>query len=337
MEETVVADSSQETGTTQNEGSAQEGFDVESASDNLANDLFEKTESEASIDLPEETAETAEEITPETVVQAKPAPKTWPKEMHEHWAKTPPAVQEYWETREKQMLDGLEQYKGAAAYGKQMHDVINPYMATIQAAGVNPPQAVQYLLNAHQKLSTGSPAQKAELFRALAKDYGIDVGGTGEAIDTPQVDPMVRQLQEELHSIKQTLQGSAQAQTAAERERIGKEVNSFASDAAHPYFDEVADDIVVMLKSGASLQDAYEKAVWANPVTRAKEMARLQQEQVETNRKAALDKAAAAKKAASVNIQNRDTRRAPTETKRATMRNLDDALQESMREIRSTH
>ena len=44
-------------------------------------------------------------------------------------------------------------------------------------------------------------------------------------------------------------------------------METFALDTkAHPYFDEVADDIIALLKTGASLQEAYDKAVWANPV-----------------------------------------------------------------------
>lgn len=315
--------------------SGQESIDIESVSDNLASDLFPSNEKpeQAAEDFSDEPQEpTQEEETPPQV-EVKPAPKTWPKEMHEHWGKVPVEVQNYWETREKQMLDGIEQYKESANYGKQMRDAVSPYMDLIRSQGIDAPQAVNVLLGAHAMLTNGSPEQKTAYFKDLAKNYGIDLGAPGEET---QVDPMIRQLQTELHGIKQALHGSVQAQTNAERERISKEVNSFATDGAHPYFDEVADDIVVMLKAGSSLQDAYDKAVWANPVTRAKEMARLQQEQADELRKKSLEKAAAAKKAASVNIHNRDTRRTPTEAKRATMRNLDDALQETMREIKST-
>lgn len=61
-----------------------------------------------------------------------------------------------------------------------------------------------------------------------------------------------------------------------EMARIEKEVEAFAADPAHPFFDELSDDIAAILKTGASLAEAYEKAVWANPVTRAKEILRRQ-------------------------------------------------------------
>lgn len=58
---------------------------------------------------------------------------------------------------------------------------------------------------------------------------------------------------------------------------LGEEITAFAADPAHPYFDEVTGDIAVLISAGHSLADAYEKAVWANPTTRQKEIARLEQ------------------------------------------------------------
>ena len=57
---------------------------------------------------------------------------------------------------------------------------------------------------------------------------------------------------------------------------MNNEINIFAADPAHPYFDDVANDITALLRGGGAkdLADAYDKAVWANPVTRAKEQAR---------------------------------------------------------------
>jgi hypothetical protein len=84
------------------------------------------------------------------------------------------------------------------------------------------------------------------------------------------------------------------------------------------------------------LEDAYEKAVWANPVTRQKEMSRVQTEQQAALKAKAIAEAEAKKKAASTTIRNRDSQRTPTGP-RATMNGLDSALRETMREIKSRH
>jgi hypothetical protein len=328
----AIADSSQDT------GSESEGFDVDSVSNDLAADLFPSNDREEQ--EPEQVAEP--EMEPETVAEPEPeivslAPKSWPKEMHDHWGKMPKEAQDYWAVREKQMLDGLEQYKGDAGFAKQIKDTLNPYMATINALGVDAPTAIRSLLNADHQLRVGSPSQKAQYFQHLAKQYGVDLGGMGQQQEgQPQSDPRLQQLQDELHNLKTIINTGNQQQLDAERQKIQNEVNSFASDPKHPYFDEVSEEIVALLKNGATLEDAYEKAVWANPVTRQKEMSRVQTEQQAALKTKAIAEAEAKKKAASVNLRNRDSQRTPTGP-RATMTGLDSALRETMREIKSRH
>jgi hypothetical protein len=318
------------------------GFDVESVSNDLAADLFPTHESgeqpEHESESPELSAEPEQqEAQTEPEQTTAPPPKTWPKEMHDHWSKTPKEVQDYWNTREKQMLDGLEQYKGDAGFARQIKETLNPYMATINALGVDAPTAIRSLLNADHQLRVGSPSQKAQYFQHLAKQYGVDLGGIGQQQDGQQaVDPRLQQLQDELHGLKQVIQTGNQQQLDEQRQKIQNEVNSFASDPKHPYFDEVSDEIVALLKNGATLEDAYEKAVWANPVTRQKEMSRVQTEQQAALKAKAIAEAEAKKKAASVNLRNRDSQRTPTGP-RATMSGLDSALRETMREIKSRH
>ncbi len=45
------------------------------------------------------------------------------------------------------MLDGIEQYKGDAGFGKTLREVMAPYKPMLAAQGVDEPKAVQYLLN----------------------------------------------------------------------------------------------------------------------------------------------------------------------------------------------
>lgn len=328
----AIADSSQDV------GSESEGYDVESHSDDLAADLFPSSE--------REETEPEQQVAPEQETTAEPepepkivslAPKSWPKEMHDHWGKMPKEAQDYWAVREKQMLDGMEQYKGDAGFAKQIKDALNPYMATINALGVDAPTAIKSLLNADHQLRVGSPSQKVQYFQHLAKQYGVDLGGMApQQKGQQQSDPMIQQIQDELHNIKQVIQSGNQQQLDAERQKIQNDVNSFASDPKHMYFDEVSDEIVALLKNGATLEDAYEKAVWANPVTRQKEMSRVQTEQQAALKTKAIAEAEAKKKAASVNLRNRDSQRTPTGP-RATMTGLDSALRETMREIKSRH
>lgn len=265
----------------------------------------------------------------EVPVIGKPAPKTWPKEMHEYWGKTDPKVQEYWETREKQMLDGLDQYKEHAGIGKTLKEVITPYRPILEAAGMDEATAVKSLLNAHYRLTQGSPEQRALAYQELGRNLGL-----ANPQEQQNIDPTVKALQDKLAAIENSMTHSQQRALQETQTKVTKDVEAFASDTNHPYFDEVADDIVAMIHAGKSLEDAYEKAVWANPVTRQKEMARLQTETQSKLKEKTKQEAEQAKRAASTNVKGRDTRRTPTEPKGT----MEDTMKDTLREIRSrTH
>lgn len=267
------------------------------------------------------------------VPQPKQPPKSWAKETHELWGKVDPKVQEYVEKREKDFLDGIEQYKGDAGFAKEMRDVMTPYRPILAAQGINEPQAVQFLLNAHYQLTQGTPEARMTAFQTLGKNLGLIKGDeNGEPV---AVDPAVQQLQEEVRSVKSALTAREQAVFEEVRTRTAKEVETFATDAAHPYFDEVAAETAAFIKAGDTLSEAYEKAVWANPVTRAKEQARVSTElEAKLKENARLD-ALKARKASETNVRGRDSQKAPTEPVGKMFDDMPDLLKDIR--ARSTH
>jgi hypothetical protein len=258
-----------------------------------------------------------------TVVKA--APNSWPKETHELWGKLSPEAQTQIEHREKQMSDGLNQYKEHYGFGKQMRDVLTPYKAIIDAQGINEPQAVQFLMNAHYRLTQGSPEQRQAAYMQLGKNLGL-VEGVADA----EIDPNVRNLQERQDRIESALTARQQAEYNEALQRTEAEVTAFASDEKHPYFDEVADDITAFIGKGHKLEDAYEKAVWANPVTRQKELARIQTETDAKRKEKAKQEVLTARRATATNISGRETRKAPTEPKGT----WDDTMRDTLKEIK---
>lgn len=252
-------------------------------------------------------------------------PKSWAKDKHEVWSKMPVEAQDYYEQREKQFLDGIEMYKGDAGYGKTMRDAMAPYKAVIDAQGIDEPRAVQYLLNAHYRLTQGSTEQRKSAYEQLGRNLGLVAPAEGE-----EVNPAVKQLQDRLNGIESSLtaaqQASLQEATAAAR----TEVDAFASDEKHPYFDEVADDIAILIRAGHKLSDAYDKAVWANPVTRQKELARIQTEADAKRKSKAQEDVEKARRATAANIKGSDTRKAPTEP----LGSMDDTLNDTLKTIK---
>lgn len=322
----------------ENETVEDAGMNIDEAAAGIASDIFgAPDEPEEALDEgAEEGAEHQAGDEQKDVEQpaaeapaARPAPSSWAKETHEIWAKLPPEAQAQIEHREKQIFAGIEQYKGDATYGKQLKEVIAPYTPLLASQGIDGAKAVSVLLNTHYKLSSASLAEKQATLRGIAQHYGVDLAGLPAGDSRPQ-DPELTAVKEKLTSIESALTARDQALLNEAKVRTTNEVTEFASDPAHPYFDEVAEDIVAMINLGYPLKDAYEKAVWANPVTREKEVARIRTEASANLRETARKEAEAARKATGANVRSRDTRRAPTEP----LGTMEDTMKSTLTAIR---
>lgn len=321
----------------------EQSFDIDAGVDAIAADMgWESTDSdgEDSNDLineeenndglqQEQKTKTAEEVAEETQeVTAKAPPASWAKDRHESWAKIPPEAQEYIELREKQMLDGIEQYKQGHAFGHEVARAVEPFRDMLQAHGVNEIQAISNLMQWNQTLQTGSLEQRQQAFIALGTDLGL-IPQEGH----PQIDPRTQELQQRLDRIERENQQRQQQEYQQNIRKVSSEVEAFAGDPANQYFEEVADDVVAMLQSDKNLglKDAYDRAVWANPITRAKEQARLIESETKTRSDRQTVEAKAAMKANGVNVRPLKTNVASSEP----VGSWEDTLSETLSSIKS--
>lgn len=260
-------------------------------------------------------------------------PKTWRKEAAATWAALPAEAKAEILKREEDIFKGIEAYKADAGFGKSLKGVMAPYMPILQQYNIDPVAQVQQLMNAHHTLALGTPQQKAALFQQLARDYQIDLGqltATGEA---PYIDPAVKDLQTQLQAVKSQLSSAEQARFTEVRQGLEKQIDAFAQDPANVHFNDVANDMAVLLEKGVckTLPEAYERAVWMNPAVRAKEVAR---QQAEASKKAADDaaaKAAAARKSTAANVRTS----AKSGSAAAPLGSMDDTLAEALAAIKA--
>lgn len=226
------------------------------------------------------------------------------KEEAEAYSQAPEILKQAFIRRSEEMHKGLEQFRSKAQFGDQMERVIAPFSNQIQAMGATPDMVVSRLLAAESQLRNGSPEQKQAMFFKLAQDYGVNLNG-----EIPQVDPNVSVLQQQIQQLTGWIQQKQQREEQMQAESLNSEIQRFASDPANKYFEEVRNDMAALLQGGIvkTLQEAYDRAVYANPNTRNQLLAE-QQAQVEAKRKAELSqKAQEAKKAASVNVPKKGT------------------------------
>ena len=266
-------------------------FDTSAAIAEISSDLFRQGEGSEESQTEGEQAGTPAEPSaavesPPTegenseAVQAVGAPSTWTKEALEEWAAIPPRAQQEILKREDDMYRGLEQYKTAADLGNQYDAVAAPYKSILEAEGLNPVEMFQGFAANHYILSRGTPEQKIELAASMLSHYGIAldqvIDHMGDQILNP-IDPRTQRLEQEVQELRLQVSGQAAKSTEAQQQAAFAEIEAFAKDPAHPYFNELVDDIAKFMSTGVAqtLAEAYEKAVYANPVTRQKELDRL--------------------------------------------------------------
>ena len=219
-----------------------------------------------------------------------------------------PAVMAAFIRRSEEMHRGIEQYRGKAQIAESFERALQPYMHTIQAAGVDPATAAQHLFAADHALRYGNQQQKIQMLHTIARDYGIDMGQAQEySASQPQVDPQVATLTSRLQQLEGWIQQQNQSREWQERQALDSQIEQFKSDPSHIYFERVRSEMAGLLQAGlaSDLKDAYEKAIYANPTVRPQVLAKQQAERDEKARQEANSKAQAAKQAAAVNVSRR--------------------------------
>lgn len=230
--------------------------------------------------------------------EAKRAPSSWKKDAAAEFDKLPPHVQDEVLRRETDFHKGIEGFKQHADLGRSMERALQPYMQTIQQLGVPPDQAVGALLRADAMLRNPDPAQRAQYFATLAQQYGIDLG---QAAQVPQRDPYTFQLEQQLQQIRQQQEQFQQSQQERERESLNSEIQR-KRDELGDSFEVLKDDAAALLQAGraSDIDDAFEKAQYANPQTR---QALLEQQRSEALKQAQTQALNARAKAAAVSVK----------------------------------
>lgn len=274
-------------------------------------------------------------------VDLSQAPKTWRKEVAAAWETLPEPVRAEIHKREQDMYVGLEQYREGANFGWQVQSLFRPYASVMQQAGIGPEQILPGLVQSHATLALGTDEQKMGLMQQLIKDYSIPVPKllsalTGGALADlePYVDPQVKDLQQRVEDLQSRLTRQDQSAAQARQAEIRQSVAAFANDPANIYFEELADDIAALIRGGVTqdIKVAYEKALWANPVTREKESARrAAAAESERTRKAA-EAAEKARKATSANVRSTARAGNPTVPKSAS---IDETLEKTLAAIQA--
>lgn len=329
-------------------GGGGEGVDRSAALADIAESLGfnDRPDQETDSEVPDDESNSASESTESTSPEPKEklpdgesgaragAPPTWRPGAAAEWEKVPQVVKEEILKREQDIFSGLEAYKENAGIGHSFRQVASPYMNELQAMGTNPVEHMKALFHADSILRKAEPEARAEMFRQIASSYGVNFGGN-EAEEVSFEDPSVKVLRTELAELKSHMRQQTETATQHKQQELLAEIDRFAKDPENMYFDQVANDIAAYLTAGVAkdLKDAYERAVWANPTTRAAEQSRLATESQKQAEKARAEKVAKAKTAQASNVKSRIGK--PRDDTASAEGDIDTTLEKKLAEIRS--
>lgn len=218
-------------------------------------------------------------------------PVGWSVAAKAQFNELPEAVKESIAKREAEVDKGFARYGGL----KQYAEVAEENGTTLAAAVADYAKIENSLrtnyLEGVDLLNSRFGINPAQFIQAYAARYGVDLSGSNaqqsQGYQPPAINPDAIIQQAEQRFEEKFLQ----------RESLS-EIERFRSDPANPYFENVREDMAILLQNGkaSDLKDAYDKACWANPETRAI-LLKSQQTNSAPNPVQAVQKAKAAAKA----------------------------------------
>ncbi len=221
------------------------------------------------------------------------APISWPAAEKERFKTLPPEVQKFISKREADREKYVSTKANEAAnIGRQYQDIdqaFAPFERKMQLNGTTRSQVVSQLLAAQSYLDENPK----EALKWMAQSYGI----TPEEIfsEEPQqrVDPTIAHLQQKIAQLEGHLSSRQQQEQTSAYSAVENQIQQFASETdasgnyLRPHFNEVYNDMEAIVRQVKAsqpqlpikevLQQAYDRAVWANPTSREAMLAREKQ------------------------------------------------------------
>ena len=216
-------------------------------------------------DRAEPTAATAAPST----AQAVSPPVSWSAEAKAAFAALTPAVQQAVLKREKEVSDGFAQKSAELKDWEPLKSVLGPRQHALAAAYGSVANGIQTLFS----LSDYAEKDAHGFIKWFAQQRGIDLSSlAGTPAGQPQAsaDPTIAALQQQIASLNQQLTGFTQSQEQAQQAELTRQIEAFKADPKNVHFEAVRAEMAALMQGGRAkdLQDAYDKAVYANPETR---------------------------------------------------------------------
>jgi hypothetical protein len=189
-------------------------------------------------------------------------PQNWKGQGKVAWDRLPPAIQ-------KEISEDYAQRAQLQDRVSRLDAAIGPDQAQRLAVTYGSVEGGIQNLLAMSDMATKNPTGFVLWF---AQQRGLDLTqlagqGTGQG-EQPTQDSS--QLAQKVTQLETYIQNLVQQQQQGTQSQLQSDIDRFASDPAHPYFNDVRQSMAALIKMDRAkdLQQAYDMAVWADPTIR---------------------------------------------------------------------
>jgi hypothetical protein len=192
---------------------------------------------------------------------------------------------------EKRQYEGLEQ-------------ILGPRRQRLAAMYGSEARALEQLF----ALSDFAEKDPQGFLKYFAQQRGLNLASMNQGFQP--LDPNTAALHQQIQALNGKIQQSETQQQAAERQQVERLYQAFANDPKNIYFNDVREDMADLLDSGAArdFEDAYNKAIWANPATRERLFSERAKAESEKRQKEAEQAAKEAKRVQATNVATKGVR-----------------------------
>lgn len=244
----------------------------------------ETTSKRDTLSLPEKTGDAnvvVAEVS-EAPIATLQAPKGLRPEFKAKFADLPADWQAEISRREADAAKAVTAQDEERMLGKKVNEMANPYLPTILAEGATVEKAFKDYLQTSHVLRQGTDYQKAQSIAAVMGQFKVNPqvllsilqGGnvnTGNQPSPAQYNPQLETLQQRVDRMERERQDEVQQRQLQEEHSLKSQIEDFSSKPGHEHFDRVRSHMGVLLENGMAtdLDDAYNRAVYADPEIRS--------------------------------------------------------------------
>jgi hypothetical protein len=270
-----------------------------SGKEEVVEEAVEEEVTEGIEEVVEELEEEAEEGDEEVSLEA---PKEWSEDektafasIYESNPQEAKLISDRYTNMHKAFHERSQELSRARKENEGIDKLFNPRLNEMQRAGLSKEVVVEKLLGWDTYI-TESPL---DAITALAKQNNIDLTelAFGGDEDDSFESEAIKKLEAKIQELEAKNSNDEESKATAEYQKNLQMVQEFTTktddngNLAHPYYEEVAGEMLKHVQQGKTMEQAYEAAIWSNPDVRQKLLADTKKGESVEDKKARIAKA----------------------------------------------